>query len=102
MSTVSFDVTGQFLLTAGNDGAVLLHTVKPPKTPSEGTALPEQPAQLGVMADVDAVDEDAELTEVIGVKNTTILTATAQQPASCYTTWGVSLVHTHNVHTTAC
>ena len=63
MSTATFDATGQSLLTAGNDGAVVLHTV----TPSGGTAssqLLEQPAPLATMPDVDAVDEDAEPTEV--------------------------------------
>ena len=64
VSTVSFDATGQHLLTAGNDGAVVLHTVQPSRDDTSANQLPEQPASLGTMTDVDAVDEDAEPTEV--------------------------------------
>ena len=64
MSTASFDATGQSLLTAGNDGAVVLHTVMP-SGDSASSQLPEQPAPLAAMPDVDAVDEDAEPTEVL-------------------------------------
>lgn len=74
MSTVSFDATGQHLLTAGNDGAVVLHTVQPSGDNTSSNQLPEQPALLGTMTDVDAVDEDAEPTEVGLLKHAAIVT----------------------------
>lgn len=63
-STASFDMTGQHLLTAGNDGAVLLHLVKTSQATSMHQ-LPDQPEVLGPVPDVDAVDEASELTQVI-------------------------------------
>ena len=74
VSTVSFDATGQHLLTAGNDGAVGLHTLQPSGDDTSSHQLPEQPASLGTMTDVDAVDEEAEPTEVGLLKHAATVT----------------------------
>ncbi|KAL3135521.1 hypothetical protein ABBQ38_006001 [Trebouxia sp. C0009 RCD-2024] len=59
ISTVSFNATGQHCLTAGLDGAVLLHTIQDPGK-AHLSPLPPQPAALTDPQDADALDDDSE------------------------------------------
>ena len=60
---MSFSATGQFCLTAGLDGTVLLHTVNDTDR-AHVSPLPKQAKVNDDMQDFDAVDEAFEATEV--------------------------------------
>ena len=63
ISTVSFSATGQFCLTAGLDGTVMLHSVSDADR-AHISPLPKQAKVNDDMQDFDAVDEATEATEV--------------------------------------
>lgn len=63
ISSVSFSATGEHCLTAGLDGAVLLHTVQDTGKAQVSQLTVPSPA-LGDVQDVDAMDDDSEATEV--------------------------------------
>ena len=63
ISSVSFNATGEHCLTAGLDGAVLLHTIQE-SGQAHLSQLPVQAPALGDAQDVDILDDDAEATEV--------------------------------------
>lgn len=81
VSTVCFDATGQHCLTAGADGTIVFHTVQNPQ--QAGLALPEQAAALGALPDVDAMDEDAEPTQVSSRVCAIVLTTNVHVSAAC-------------------
>lgn len=60
---MSFSATGEHCLTAGLDGAVLLHTVQDTGKAQVSQLTVPSPA-LGDVQDVDAMDDDSEATEV--------------------------------------
>ena len=66
ISTVSFNATGDHCLTAGLDGAVLLHTVQDPSK-AHLSQLPLQSPGLTELPDSDAMDDDSEATQVAGL-----------------------------------
>ena len=74
---MSFSATGEHCLTAGADGAVLLHSVQ-----ASGKAhlsqLPVQLPGLTNVHDVDAMDDESEATEV-PLEIFTLLSAVAQE-----------------------
>lgn len=63
ISSASFSATGEHCLTAGLDGAILLHTVQQPDK-AHLSQLPVQIPALDDIPDVDALDDDNEATEV--------------------------------------
>lgn len=63
ISSVSFSATGEHCLTAGLDGAVLLHTMQE-SGQAHLSQLPVQAPALGDAQDMDILDDDAEATEV--------------------------------------
>ena len=63
ISSVCFSATGEHCLTAGLDGAVLLHTVQE-SGQAHLSQLPVQAPALGDTQDMDILDDDAEATEV--------------------------------------
>jgi len=63
ISSVSFSATGEHCLTAGLDGAILLHTVQE-SGKAHLSQLPVQAPALGDAQDMDILDDDAEATEV--------------------------------------
>ena len=60
---MSFNATGEHCLTAGLDGVVLLHTIQD-SGKAHLSQLPVQAPALSPTQDVDALDDDAELTAV--------------------------------------
>ena len=63
ISTVSFNATGEHCLSAGLDGAVLLHTIQDPSK-AHLSPLPQQPAALTNPLDADALDDNSEAIQV--------------------------------------
>lgn len=63
ISSVSFNATGEHCLTAGLDGAVLLHTIQD-SGKAHLSQLPVQAPALSPTQDVDTLDDDAEATAV--------------------------------------
>ncbi|KAA6420486.1 MAG: hypothetical protein FRX49_09647 [Trebouxia sp. A1-2] len=64
ISSVSFSATGEHCLTAGLDGAVLLHTMQE-SGQAHLSQLPVQAPALGDAQDMDILDDDAEATEEV-------------------------------------
>lgn len=63
ISSVCFNATGEHCLTAGLDGAVILHTMQE-SGKAHLSQLPVQAPALGDAQDMDILDDDAEATEV--------------------------------------
>lgn len=63
ISSGSFNATGEHCLTAGLDGAVLLHSIQE-SGKAHLSQLPVQAPALGDIQDVDTLDDDAEATQV--------------------------------------
>ena len=63
ISSVSFSATGEHCLTAGLDGAVLLHAVQDAGR-AQVSQLSVPSSALGDVQDMDAMDDESEATEV--------------------------------------